>query len=231
MEEKTTTLPAGEGVDPETFRRVWQRVMPDQENSPLEVDGGEQPPDAAQPAVPTPEGGVSETQQPDLPPVPACPEEGEGQEPSAPCLCQGSPAQCLGESSSGETGRLEELMRMARRGALAGQMLVRRSGGGCAQSVLRNLTADHRHAFRRLSAAYFLITGRRFRPECSGPVLPADWALALRDQFQWERRWEFCARQGAQAAQDPCLQELYEELAQEGACHAGAIRSLLEQMT
>ena len=27
------------------------------------------------------------------------------------------------------------------------------------------------------------------------------------------------------------LKELYEELAQEGACHAGAIRSLLEQMT
>ena len=38
MEEKTTIPSAGEGVDPETFRRVWQRVMPDQTDSPLEVE-------------------------------------------------------------------------------------------------------------------------------------------------------------------------------------------------
>ena len=81
------------------------------------------------------------------------------------------------------------------------------------------------------TAAYFPITGRRYRPCCSAPSLPADLCLALRDQFQWERRWAFCADQGAQAAQDPCLKELYQELAREGTCHAGAIRSLLEQMT
>ena len=38
MEEKTVVPSTGEGVDPETFRRVWQRVMPDQTGSPLEVE-------------------------------------------------------------------------------------------------------------------------------------------------------------------------------------------------
>ena len=37
-------------------------------------------------------------------------------------------------------------------------------------------------------------------------------------------------RQAAQSTADPCLKELYQELAQEGAFHAGTIRSLLEQM-
>ena len=36
--------------------------------------------------------------------------------------------------------------------------------------------------------------------------------------------------QAAQTTADPCLRELYLELAQEGAYHAGTIRSLLEQM-
>ena len=233
MEEKTTVPPAGEGVDPETFRRVWQRVMPDQTESPLAVEGGSEAglPDTARPAVPTQTGETGEEtgeeSRPGLSPVPACPQEGE----SAPRVCQGTPPQCLGESSAGETARLEELMGMARRGLLSGQLLARRGGNACARNALRSLADDHRYALRRLSAAYFLITGRRYRPCCSAPALPADLCLALREQFQWERRWAFCADQGAQAAQDPCLKELYQELAREGACHAGAIRSLLEQMT
>lgn len=235
MEEKTVVPSTGEGVDPETFRRVWQRVMPDQTGSPLEVENGPAAvPDTARPAVPTQSGetgeGAGEESGADLPPVPACAQEGGQEGESAPCVCQGTPSQCLGESSAGETARLEELMGMARRGMLAGQALARRGGSACARSALRSLADDHRYALRRLSAAYFLITGRRYRPCGQIPALPADLCLALREQFQWERRWAFCAEQGAQAAQDPCLKELYQELAREGACHAGAIRSLLEQM-
>ena len=55
-------------------------------------------------------------------------------------------------------------------------------------------------------------------------------ALALRQQFLWEQQWELKNNQAAQATADPCLKELYQELAQEGAFHAGTIRSLLEQM-
>jgi hypothetical protein len=136
---------------------------------------------------------------------------------------------CLGESSQGDSQVLEQLMILAKEGALAGQILLRRSTGACARS-LSLLARDHRLAFRRLSAAYFLITGRRYCPKCAAPCLPASLALALRQQFGWEQRWEQQNCQAAQATQDPCLKELYLELAQEGALHAGCIRSLLEQM-
>lgn len=136
---------------------------------------------------------------------------------------------CLGESSQGDSQVLEQLMVLAKEGALAGQILLRRSTGACARS-LSLLARDHRLAFRRLSAAYFLITGKRYCPKCAAPCLPTSLALALRQQFGWEQRWEQQNCQAAQSTQDPCLKELYLELAQEGALHAGYIRSLLEQM-
>ena len=67
-------------------------------------------------------------------------------------------------------------------------------------------------------------------PQCAAPCLPASLALALRQQFVWEQRWEQVNSQAAQATADPCLEALYSELAQEGALHAGVIRSILEQM-
>lgn len=124
---------------------------------------------------------------------------------------------------------LEELMVLAKEGTMAGQILLRRSTGACARS-LSLLARDHRLAFRRLSAAYFLITGKRYCPKCAAPCLPASLALALRQQFGWEKQWEQKNCQAAQDTRDPCLKELYLELAQEGALHAGCIRSLLEQM-
>ncbi len=137
---------------------------------------------------------------------------------------------CLGESSQGDSQRLEMLMTQAKAGAMAGQCLVRRASGSCAKT-LSALTSDHRMAFRRLSAAYFLINGKRYSPKCSSPGLPASLPLALRQQFGWEKYWEQQNCQAAQATSDPCLTELYLELAQEGAFHAGCIRSILEQMT
>lgn len=239
-----TKLPAmsGETVDQDTFRRVWERVMPDQTNSPIAVEGKENDRDIPESAVPgttgpEPESGAEsqpaqeEPSQPEsgLPQVPSCSEESSGDKKDCPCT--GTPELCLGEESQGDSRRLEELMSMARRGMLAGQMLSGRACGSCARGTMGNLSADHRQALRRLSAAYFLITGKRFRPCCPHPELPASFSLALREQFMWEQRWEHCNRQAAENTQDPCLRALYEELAQEGKLHAGTIRSLLEQMT
>ena len=240
---ENTKLPplSGEGLDQDTFRRVWDRVMPDQTNSPIAVEGKQKEtaiPETAVSGAATSEPEVAETQtqptqteqeqpQPDLPQVPAC----SGEEEEKQCPCTGEPEAGLGEGSQGDSRRLAELMSMARRGMLAGQMLSSRSCGSCARGTMGNLAADHRLALRRLSAAYFLITGKRFRPCCPQPGLPASFSLALREQFMWEQRWEHCNRQAAQHTQDPCLRALYEELAQEGKLHAGSIRSLLEQMT
>ena len=239
--EKISTLPGqGENLDADTFRRVWERVMPDQTASPVALERREEGiPDTAAPAQAAPppaeeetadgegqtSGGDGEDQAPDLPQVPVC----AGGEEQA-CPCTGEPALCLGEGSEGDSRRLEELMSMARRGMLAGQVLSCRGGGSCGR-VMRMLAGDHRQALRRLSAAYFLITGRRFHPCCPSPELPASFSLSLREQFMWEQRWEHCNRQAAEYTQDPCLRALYEELEQEGKLHAGTIRSLLERMS
>ena len=162
-----------------------------------------------------------------LPSVPGCP--GCPSRPSVPG-CPACPVRpCLGEASKGDVNRLKELMTLAKTGALAGRALARRSNGPTAKAM-SVLAQDHRSAFRRLSAAYFLITGKRYTPQCAAPVLPASLPLALRQQFVWEQQWELKNNQAAQDTADPCLRALYQELAQEGAYHAGAIRSILEQM-
>ena len=253
----------GQDIDPNTFQRVWSRVMPEQTALP----------DNAVPAVPTPQPElppVPDCPAQELPPVPDCPAQELPPVPDCPaqelppvpdCPAQelpsvpDCPAQelpsvpdcpvqekppvsgcpscpvicCLGEASKGDAGRLETLMTMARTGALAGRALARRSNGPTAKAM-SVLARDHQSAFRRLSAAYFLITGKRYTPQCSAPVLPASLPLALRQQFVWEQQWEQENRQAAQATADPCLRVLYLELAREGSFHAGAIRSLLERM-
>ena len=120
-------------------------------------------------------------------------------------------------------------MTLAQAGAAAARAMTRRASGACAKA-LSVLACDHRSAFRRLSAAYFLITGKRYTPKCAVPTLPTSLPLALRQQFLWEQQWEQKNKQAAAATNDPCLKELYLELALEGAFHAGTIRSLLEQM-
>lgn len=226
---------AGQDIDPNTFQRVWSRVTPEQAALP----------DNAVPAVPT----VPPAAQPELPPVPDCPAQELPPVPDCPAQelppvpdCPGCPSRpsvpncpscparpCLGEAAKGDVDRLKELMTLAKAGVMAGRALARRSNGPTAKAMSL-LAQDHRSAFRRLSAAYFLITGKRYVPQCTAPVLPASLPLALRQQFVWEQQWELKNSQAAQATTDPCLRALYQELAQEGAYHAGAIRSILEQM-
>ncbi len=197
---------------PEVFRRVWDRVMPDQRDSPLILaapPGGEAVPPAPAPAPePTPEPA----------PVPE------------PAPSPAEPPLGLGEASQPDTAALAALMDRARENLSAAWALARRrspQGGGRA---LSELAADHSRATRQLSAAYFLITGTRYRPAEKKTALPASLPLALRDQFVREQRWERACRRAAEATGDPCLRELYLELAQDGALHAGTIRSLLERM-
>lgn len=180
-------------TDPETFRRVWSRVMPDQENSPLVVVSQPQP-------APAQTGAQACTEAP----------------------------LCLGEEARPHAQELQQLMDRAREGAETGQALSRRAGNW--SRSLAALASDHRRALRQLSAAYFLITGQRHRPAQPALSLNPSLPLALRDQFVWEQRWERDCRRAAEGCSDPCLGELYQELARDGTLHAAVIRSLLEQM-
>ena len=85
MEQQNISPVSGANIDPDTFRRVWDRVMPDQTYSPLEVE----PP--AQPSVS--EGGS------ELPPVPVSPPSlrapdcpGSPRPPSPPCAWGSTPS-------------------------------------------------------------------------------------------------------------------------------------------
>ena len=209
-------LPAEAGpdpadVDPAVFARVWRRVMPqDRPDCPFTLT---QAPAEVQAAL-APRPGA-------LPAVCAPPAE-------RPCAPDND-VPCLGAASAVHGPQLQ--------GYIAGELsawklyqaLARRAGAG--GRVLAAIAADERRHAKRLSAAYFLISGVRFWPAEQAGAAPFR-ALpgALRQRFADEQR-ELGAYQAAAAeTADPCLRELFLELAGEEAEHARLLRGLLEQM-
>ena len=190
----------GRQIDPETFRRVWARVMPDQRNSPLVLD----PPAAA----------PQNRKKPEEKPIP--------RERRAP---EKKPVR---EEKTAPGERLERLMDLSREGAEGAGALARRMGNRGREMM--GIAEDHRRALRRLAAAYFLLTGRRRRPEGRGPGRHRDLETDLRERFLWERRWENACREAAEGAEDPALKEMCRELAREASLHQRTVRTALERM-
>ena len=174
--------------DPETFRRVWARVMPDGEGGPIALE-----PEQSE-----------RTEQQERPP-----EERSGpeREPGA---------------------SLEMLIDRTRAAFESAQNLVRRAGR-YGQSI-GAVAAEDRTALRRLSAAYYLETGRDYRSNRT-PQSPEPLALApaLRRQYQREEELEgLCIAQmkrseGTQA-------ELLEELSLQFRRHCRTLRQTLERL-
>ena len=107
--------------DPEVFQRVWNRVMPDQDRSPIAMDA------PSQPAVPA------------LSPAPEQPPE------TAPQV----PLTCLGEGSRPYTQAIRDMMDQTRGFLRSLQALSRRSGSRAAR-VLSGIAGDLRREERRL---------------------------------------------------------------------------------
>ena len=174
--------------DPEIFRRVWARVMPDGEGSPIALE---------------PEPSERTEQQESLPEERSGPER----EPGA---------------------SLEILIDRTRAAFESAQHLVRRAGR-YGQSI-GAVAAEDRTALRRLSAAYYLETGRDYRSNRT-PQSPEPLALApaLRRQYQREEELEgLCIAQmkrseGTQA-------ELLEELSLQFRRHCRTLRQTLERL-
>ncbi len=174
--------------DPETFRRVWARVMPDGEGSPIALE-------------PEPSERTEQQERP--------PEERSGpeREPGA---------------------SLEMLMDRTRAAFESAQHLARRAGR-YGQSI-GAVAAEDRTALRRLSAAYYLETGRDYR---SGrlPQSPEPLALApaLRRQYQREEELEgLCVNKMKRSAGTQA--ELLEELSLQFRRHCRTLRQTLERM-
>lgn len=174
--------------DPETFRRVWARVMPDGEGSPIALE-------------PEPSERTEQQERP--------PEERSGpeREPGA---------------------SLEVLIDRTRAAFESAQNLVRRAGR-YGQSI-GAVAAEDRTALRRLSAAYYLETGRDYRSNRT-PQSPEPLALApaLRRQYQREEELEgLCVNQMKRSAGTQA--ELLEELSLQFRRHCRTLRQTLERM-
>lgn len=219
MEQIPAQLPGNtiNGVDPATFQRVWNRVMPDQSLSPIEMDTIEpvppeqpiqpiQPPEAIQPIEPV---EPAPPEVPDLPDLPDLPEP-----PSVQLL----PA------------LMDQLYAAWQRS----QCLTRQTSGSV-NRVFANSAEEQRRGLKRLSAAYFLQSGQWYTPGRTqnnarmGQSRTGGLPNLLRERYQWERQWEQTCRQAAQAVQDEAVRSLLNCLAQEAAGRAGQIRTLLEQ--
>ena len=174
--------------DPETFRRVWARVMPDGEGSPIALE-------------PEPSERTEQQESP--------PEERSGpeREPGA---------------------SLEMLIDRTRAAFESAQNLVRRAGR-YGQSI-GAVAAEDRTALRRLSAAYYLETGRDYHSNRT-PQSPEPLALApaLRRQYQREEELEgLCVNQMKRSAGTQA--ELLEELSLQFRRHCRTLRQTLERM-
>lgn len=174
--------------DPETFRRVWARVMPDGEGSPIALE-------------PEPSERTEQKERP--------PEERSG------------PEREPGTS-------LEMLIDRTRAAFESAQHLARRAGR-YGQSI-GAVAAEDRTALRRLSAAYYLETGRDYRSNRT-PQSPEPLALApaLRRQYQREEELEgLCVNQMKRSAGTQA--ELLEELSLQFRRHCRTLRQTLERM-
>lgn len=174
--------------DPETFRRVWARVMPDGEGSPIALE-------------PEPSERTEQQERP--------PEERSGPE--------------------WEPGASLEMLIDRTRAAFESAQHLARRAGRYGQSI-GAVAAEDRTALRRLSAAYYLETGRDYRSNRT-PQSPEPLALApaLRRQYQREEELEgLCVNQMKRSAGTQA--ELLEELSLQFRRHCRALRQTLERM-
>lgn len=241
--------------DAELFQRVWERVETgDPALCPVSADQpGMEDPGAVAPTSPTASqqsappaaeppatrmASDANTSSQELTPAaePAAPqEEGvspEGGESGDTGGGDDFPPEddlpCLGSGSAGQGSQLQTYIREELEGWQLYRLLARRVNGPRARTLTALASEKHRCA-RRLAAAYFLISGVRYWPtdRLETPALNA-WLGVLRSRFALEQRREFRYRAAMCDTCDPCLRELYGELAADCARHAATVRALLE---
>ena len=203
LEQMPQPGPGLYGSDREVFERVWRRVM--------EAGGGESPVEVI------PEGAGLPAPFPEV------------SAPAAPLLLPPDPEdaiRCLGPASSRYGEALQQFIQAELQDAATYRALARRGRSGSRFATLAS--QERRHA-KRLSTAYFLISGVRYLPaDRAAPRLESTYLGTLRARFQAEQRGEAVYRAAAEHCQDPCLQALYLELAEEELGHSRVLRDILE---
>lgn len=230
-----------QGVPPECERQE-QPAPPAEPEPPMEPEPPVQAPNYWQPVEEAPAEQPPAPQQPPVQEPPAqdqpAPEEpcegcGEAQGlPPADGPHRGSDLPQLWEAPQGSDDRTARLRRHVME-ALQGWQFYRHLAGrsrGMGARTLNSMAAEQHKEARKLSAAYFLLTGLRYWPsELLGtPVIPSFWG-ALRTRYQAEQRMENGFHLAADDWDDPDLLALYNELIEGCQRRCRQLRGLLEQ--
>lgn len=196
------------------FERVWKRVMEGREDqSPVSVRG-------MAPEEETAPHGSLQGEEGEMGILPAPMPQSQSDFPTG--------AVFLGEGSLDCAPLLQEFIRHELADMREYQMLAKRTGGPQAK-IFQALANDERRHAKRLSAAYFLISGVRFWPEGGKAPQANTYLGALRRRFGEEQSGMAAYLAGAEATADPCLRQLFLDLAREEWDHACKIRTLVEQ--
>lgn len=187
-----------------------------------------------EPEVPEEPERPAPPEVPEVPEEPEAPEMPEAPEPPESCAPTGDDfpgpeaVPCLGSGSAAHGSQLQEDIMAELEGWQLYRHLARRVTGGAGRALSALASEKHRAA-RRLAAAYFLISGVRYWPTDRLAVpRPSAWLGTLRRRFAAEQHTESRYRAAALDTADPCLADLYAELADGCAAHAGVLRTLLE---
>ena len=204
--------------DQEVFERVWRRVMPeDRPDCPFTLGEDAAAPPAIQPPAVA------------LPAVVHTAPAGE-QAPSRPVVGEEHDVPCLGASSAVYGAQLQRLIDRELADWRAYQALSRRAQGNSGR-VLATIAADERRHAKRLSTAYFLISGVRYWPvERMAAHTSGTYPAILRARFCAEQKGECAYLAAAEETADPALRELFLELAGDENAHAWLLRGILEQL-
>ncbi len=136
----------------------------------------------------------------------------------------------LGEAMDPDSRRLQSLTLDCLTDAAAYRDLARRTRRSV--SGLQALAQRKTHQAKRLSAAYFLLTGVRYWPRETIPVEPPEpFFPALRQRFLTEGRRRQDLDRLARETEAPDLQELYLDLALETGEIVRAVRAIVERET
>ena len=133
------------------------------------------------------------------------------------------------QKSDDRTARLRRQVMEALEGWQFYRYLARKARPGDAR-VLNSMAGELHRIARKLSAAYFLLTGLRYWPSelLSAPAIPSYWG-ALRTRHQAEQRQEMAYRMSADDWDDPDMRELYGGLIESCQRRSRQLRALLEQ--
>lgn len=214
-------------LDQASFRRVWQRVMPqDRPDCPFTLEEPQVREVSAPAPIPAP------ALPPEPPAPPSLPAEPTQTLPARTAPTLPLPALCLGDASAVELPTLEKILDLTWEARRIYRALSRPShqSGRSRETLLPTLTATKETQARRLSTAHFLISGEHCEMK-AGPLprFPS-LHLALRNRYRAEQEVALLCLTAAAASQDPCLMELYRELAAENQDLAGRLREWMEQL-